>query len=86
MVYLKPGMPEESQDEIGTPAEAGQAAIDPGAEIADVSGQSIAQVLFDIAMASLLGIHIWRIGWEPFHVDVRMRGHIVLDDDRSMRV
>ena len=55
-------MPEESEDEIGTPAEASKAAIDPGAEIADVGGQSIAQVLLDIAMAPLLGIQSRGIG------------------------
>jgi hypothetical protein len=39
---MEPGMPEESEDEIGTSAEASNAAIDPGAEIADASGQRIA--------------------------------------------
>jgi hypothetical protein len=55
---MQSGMAEESQDEIWTPAEASQAPIDPGAEIADTGGQRIAQVLLDIAMAPLLGIRI----------------------------
>ena len=79
-------MTEESQDEIGTPAEAGQAAIDPGAEIADVSGHSIAQVLFDIAMASLLGIQVRGIGRQPVHVDLRMCLHILCDHRSAVGV
>ncbi len=39
---MKSGMPEESEDEIGTLAEARKAAIDPGAEFADAGGQRIA--------------------------------------------
>jgi hypothetical protein len=51
---MKPGMPEESKDEIGTSAEASKAAIDSGAELADIGGQRMAQVLLDVAMAPLL--------------------------------
>jgi hypothetical protein len=39
---MEPGMVEESKDEIGTSAEASNAAIDPGAEFADIGGQRIA--------------------------------------------
>ena len=53
---MKSGIPEESEDEIGTSAEASKAAIDPSTEIADTAGQGIAQVLLDVAMAALLGI------------------------------
>jgi len=42
LVYIKAGMSEESQDEIWTPAEASQAAIDPGTEIADTDRQRMA--------------------------------------------
>ena len=86
MVYIQSGMPEEAEEEVRSPAEASKATINTCAEVADACRGGIAQVLFDVAMAALLGIHIWRIGREPFHVNVWMRGHIVLDDDRSVRV
>ncbi len=74
---MKSGMPEESEDEIGTLAEASKAAIDPGAEFADIGRQRMAQVLLDMAMAPLLGIQIGGIGWEPMHLDLRMCPHIL---------
>jgi hypothetical protein len=49
-------MSEESENEVGAPAEASKATIDPSTEIADTAGQGIAQVLLDVAMAALLGI------------------------------
>jgi hypothetical protein len=39
---MEPGMSEESEEEIGTSAEASKAAIDPGAEFADSGGQRMA--------------------------------------------
>jgi hypothetical protein len=86
LVYIQSGMPEEAEDEVRSPAEASKATINTCAEVADACRGGIAQVLFDVAMAALLGIHIWRIGREPCHVNVWMRGHIVLDDDRSVCV
>jgi hypothetical protein len=56
LVYLKPSVPEASEDEIRTSTEASKATIDLGAEVADADGHSMAQVLFDIAMTSLFGI------------------------------
>jgi hypothetical protein len=47
---MESSMPEESQDEIGTPVEAGEAAIDPSTEVGEVSGQRMAQVRLDMAM------------------------------------
>jgi hypothetical protein len=86
LVYIKPGMPEESQDEIGTPAEAGEAAIDPSTKVAEVSGQRIAQVLLDMAMAPLLRIQVRGIGRKPVHLDLRMCLHILCDHCRAMGV
>jgi hypothetical protein len=86
LVYIEPGMPEESKDEIGTSAEASKAAIDSGAEPADISGQRIAQVLLDVAMAPLLGIQIGGIGREPMHLDLRMRPHILFDHRSAVGV
>jgi hypothetical protein len=83
---MEPGMPEESEEEIGTSAEASKAAINSGAKIADTAGQSIAQVLLDMAMAPLLGIQIWGIGWKPVHLDLRMRTQILFDHHSAMGV
>jgi hypothetical protein len=79
-------MPEESEDEIGTSAEASNAALDSCAEIADASGQRMAQVLLDMAMAPLLGIQIRGIGWEPVHLDLGMGRQILFDHLRAMGV
>lgn len=49
-------MAEEAEDEVGSLAEAGKAAIDPSTEIADTAGQRMAPVLLHVAMAALLGI------------------------------
>src|SRR5688572_21369411 len=79
-------MSEESEDEIGSAAEASKAAINPGAEITDTAGQRIAQVLLDIAMAPLLGIQIRGIGWEPVHLELRMRPQIRFDHHSAVGV
>jgi hypothetical protein len=79
-------MPEESNDEIRTSAEAGNAAIDSGAKLADTGGLSIAQVLLDMAMTPLLGIQIWGIGRKPVHLDLRMRTQILFDHRRAMGI
>jgi hypothetical protein len=64
-------MSEESKDEIGTSAEASNAAIDLGTEFADVGGQRMAEVRLDVAMAPLLGIEIRGIRREPVHLDLK---------------
>jgi hypothetical protein len=79
-------MPEEPKDEIGTSTEASKAAIDAGAEPAEPSGQRMAQVLLDIAMAPLLGIQIGGIGWEPMHLNLRMCPHILFDHHSAVGV
>ncbi len=79
-------MPEESEDEIGTSAEASKAAIHPCTEIADAAGQSIAQVLLDVAMAPLLGVQIGGIGRQPVHLDLRMRPDLCFDHRRAVGV
>jgi hypothetical protein len=79
-------MPEESEDKIRASAEAGKTAIDSSAEFAGTGRLSIAQVLLDIAMASLLGVQIWGIGWKPVHLDLRMCTQILFDYRRTMGV
>jgi hypothetical protein len=79
-------MSEESEDEVRSSAEAGKATIDPSTEIADTAGQSIAQVLLDVAMAALLGIQIRGLGREPVHLDLGMRTPILSDHRGAMSV
>jgi hypothetical protein len=79
-------MPEESEDEIGAPAEASKAAINSCAEIADTARQSIAQVLLDIAMAPLLRIQIGGIGRQSVHLDLRVHTKILFDHHGAMGV
>jgi hypothetical protein len=85
LVYLKPGVLEESEDEVRTSTEASKTAIDLGAEVADAARHSIAQVLFDIAMTPLFGIQFGGIGRKPVHVDLRMCAKIRLDHPGAMR-
>jgi hypothetical protein len=85
LVYLKPSVPEESENEIRTSAEARKAAVNSGAEGADAGGHSIAQVLFDLAMTALCGVQIGGIGRKPVHVDLRVGAKILLDHHSAMR-
>jgi hypothetical protein len=78
-------MPEESEDEIRTPAEARKATIDLSAEVADADGRGIAEVLFDVTMTPLLGIQIRGIGRKPVHLDLRVCAKIPLDHRGPMR-
>jgi hypothetical protein len=79
-------MSEESKDEIRTPAEAGKAAIYAGAECTGSGGLSLAQVLLDMPLASLLGIEVRGIGQKPVHLALRRRTQILFDHRRTMGV
>jgi len=79
-------MSEESEDEVGSPAEACKAAIYALAQVVDACRDSVAEVLLDVAMAPLLGIHIGGIGRQPVHLDLRMGAKILFDDRRSMGI
>jgi hypothetical protein len=79
-------MPNEAEEEVWASPEACEPTIHLNTSVVGRCRGGIPEMLCDMAMAALLGIHLWRIGWEPFHVDVRMRGHIVWDADRSRRV
>jgi hypothetical protein len=79
-------MAQEPQEEVGTLAEACEAAIHLGTYVLGVDRGGIPKMLFNIPMAPLLGVQVRGIGWQPFHFKVGMRGHIVLDDDSSMRI
>jgi hypothetical protein len=79
-------MTKEPTEEVGTVPETCERAIHLDTHLVGRCRGGIPEMLFDIAMAPLLGIQIRRIGWEPFHVNVGMRSNIVLDDDGAMRV
>jgi hypothetical protein len=79
-------MSEESEDEVRSPAEASKAAIYACAQVADACRDSVAKVLFDVAMAPLFGIHIGGIRREPVHLDLRMCAKIFFDDSRAMGI
>jgi hypothetical protein len=79
-------MTKEPQEEVGTVTETCKPAIHLGPYVVGMNWGGIPEMLFDIAMAALLGVHIRRIGREPFHFKVGMCGHIVLDDNSSVCV
>ena len=79
-------MTKEPQEEVGTVAETCEAAIHVDTYIMGVDWGGIPQMLFHMAMAPLFGMQIRGIGGQPCHCKVGMRGHIVLDDDGSMRM
>ena len=75
---MQSGMAEESEDEVGSPAEASKAAIDTLAQVVDACRDSVAKVLFDVAVALFLRVHIRRIRGKPFHFDLRVRTDVRL--------
>jgi hypothetical protein len=79
-------MAKEPQEEVGTLAEACEAAIYLGTYVLSIDRGGIPKMLFNITMAPLLGVQVRGIRWQPFHFQVGMRDHIVLDDDGSMRI
>jgi hypothetical protein len=79
-------MTKEPQEEVGTLPETCQPAIHLGPYVMGIDRGGIPERLFYMAMAPFLGMQIRGIGWPPFHFNVGMRGHIVLDDDGSRRL
>jgi hypothetical protein len=63
-------VPKESEAKIGTPAEASNAALDPGAESADARMQRMAPVLLDRALGPLRGMKIGGVGRQPLHLEL----------------
>jgi hypothetical protein len=58
--------------------------LDP--DLASVRRRRIPEMLFDMAVAPLFGVHIRRIGWEPFQLNLGVCTNILPDDHGSMRV
>jgi hypothetical protein len=78
-------MPKEPEDAIGARAESRKAAIHLNTEFVHPGRGGIAEMLFDSAVATLLGVQVRGVRWEPFHVDLRMLGELRLHDKRPMR-
>ena len=79
-------MTKEAQEEVGTLAETCEPAIDLDTDVVGRRRGGVSEMLCDMAMAPLLGIHIRCIRWEPFHCKLRMRGHVVPGNSGSMRM
>jgi hypothetical protein len=78
-------MPKEPEDEIRALAESRKAAIHLNTEFVNAGRSGMAEMLFDIAVATLLGVQVRGVWWEPFHVALRMLSEIFLHDKRPMR-
>lgn len=78
-------MPKEPEDKSGTLAESRKAAIHLSTKLVNADRSGIAEMLFDIAVTTLLGVQVRGVGREPFYVELGMRGAILLHDDRAMR-
>jgi hypothetical protein len=79
-------MTKEPQEEVGTVTETCKPAIHLGPYVVGMNWGGIPEMLFDMAMTALLGVHIRCIGREPCHFKVGMCGHRVLDDHSSVCV
>ena len=77
-------MPEASEDEIRTPAQARKASIHLSADSAETLRDRMAERLLDVAVTPFLGVHIRCIGREPFHRHRGMCGDIFLHSHRPM--
>jgi hypothetical protein len=71
-------MPEEAEDEIGTPTQARKSSIHLSAECTEAFRDRITEMLLDVPMTSFLRVHVRRIGREPFPLDLGIRGDIRL--------
>jgi hypothetical protein len=78
-------MPKKPEDKIGTLAESRKAAIHLSTKFVNADRGGIAEMLFDIAVTTLLGVQVRGVRRKPFHVELGMRGEILLHDDRAMR-
>ena len=86
MVDRKSRMTKEPKEEVGTLPETCDPAIHLDTDVVGRCRGGISERVFDMAMAPLRGVHIRRIGRQPFQFKVGMCGHLVLDDDGSMRI
>jgi hypothetical protein len=79
-------MAEEPVDEVRTLTASCKTAIHLDTYFAGACRGRIPEMLFDIAMAPLLGVQIRCIRGQPLHCNRRMRSDILRDDQGPMRV
>jgi hypothetical protein len=79
-------MAKEPEDEVRTVTDSCKPTIHLGPHLASVRRSGIPKMLFDVAMTPLLGIHIRGIGWQPFHLNLRVCSDILLDEHSPMRI
>ena len=61
-------------------------AIHLGPYVVGIHWRGIPEMLFDIAMTALLGVQIRCIGWQPFHLHLRVCSEVFLDDRSPVRI
>lgn len=69
----------ETKQQVRSLSQASKATIEHGADFVFISWTSILETLFDKAMTVFFWIKFGRIGWQEFHIDVRMVGQIPLN-------
>ena len=79
-------MAKKPQDEVGTLTESCKPAVHWDPDLPGVCRSRMPEMLCDVAMASLFGVHIRRLGWEPFQFNLGVCINILPDDHGSMRV
>ncbi len=79
-------MAKKPQDEVGTLTESCKPPVHWDPDLPGVCRSRMPEMLCDVAMASLFGVHIRRIGWEPFQLNLGVCINILPDDHGSMRV
>ena len=78
-------MPKEPEDKIGMLAESRKAAIHLRPKLVHADRSGMAEMLFDMAVTTLLGVQVRGGRREPCHVELGLRGEIRLHDDCAMR-
>jgi hypothetical protein len=79
-------MAKKPPDEVGTLTESCKPAVHLAPDLASVRRSRLPEMVFDVAMASLFGVQIRRLGWEPFPLTLGVCINILPDDHGSMRV
>jgi hypothetical protein len=78
-------MAKEPKDEVRPLTESCKTALHLRTDCAAIDRRGIAEMLFDIAMTPLFGVHIRRVRGQPLHHYLRMHRNILLDDHGPMR-
>jgi hypothetical protein len=79
-------MAKKPPDEVGTLTASCTPAVHLDPDLASVRRSRSPEMWFDVAMASLFGVHIRRLGWEPCQRNLGVWINLLPDDHGSMRV